>query len=118
MLLRIDPALAEPLFAQLAAQVRTAVASGELTTGDRLPSARDLAATLDVNLHTVLRAYQELRAEGLIELRRGRGAVVLASGRGASQLATMVDELIAQAERLGVSRGELVRMINEEDTDA
>ena len=76
MLFRIDPTASEPLFAQMAAQVRTAALRGELTPGQRLPSARDLAESLDVNLHTVLRAYQDLRDEGLIELRRGRGAVV------------------------------------------
>ena len=124
MLWRVDPR--DPFtqvdgagrYEQIAGGVRRALGEGTLHPGDRLPSGKDLATSLDVNLHTVLRAYQELRAEGLIELRRGRGAVVLASGRGASQLAAMVDELIAQAERLGVSRGELVRMINEEDTDA
>ena len=118
MLWRVDPRDPEPLYEQIAGVVRRALGEGTLHPGDRLPSGKDLATSLDVNLHTVLRAYQELRAEGLIELRRGRGAVVLASGRGASQLAAMVEELIAQAERLGVSRGELVRMINEEDTDA
>ena len=73
MLFRIDPTSAEPLFAQLAGQVRGAVLRGELTPGTRLPAARDLARSLEVNLHTVLHAYQDLRDEGLIELRRGRG---------------------------------------------
>ena len=118
MLWQVDPRDPQPLYEQIAEVVRRAVGEQTLRPGARLPAAKELASSLEVNLHTVLRAYQELRAEGLIELRRGRGAVVLASGRGASQLATMVDELIAQAERLGVSRGELVRMINEEDTDA
>lgn len=76
MLFRIDPTAPEPLFAQMAAQVRTAAIRGELVAGQRLPAARELAESLDVNLHTVLRAYQDLRDEGLIELRRGRGAVV------------------------------------------
>lgn len=78
MLFRIDPSAPEPLFSQLSGQVRTAAIRGELSPGQRLPSARDLAESLDVNLHTVLRAYQDLRDEGLIELRRGRGAVVTA----------------------------------------
>jgi GntR family transcriptional regulator len=95
VLFRIDPTSAEPLFAQLAAQVRSAVVRGDLAPGTRLPSARDLAASLDVNLHTVLHAYQDLRDEGLIELRRGRGAVV--SERGVPDLSPLHDAIEALA---------------------
>lgn len=104
MLFRIDPTGDEPLYAQLAAQVRGAAARGELTDGERLPAARDLAASLDVNLHTVLRAYQELRAEGLVELRRGRGAVVTAGAvRDITPLTDAIAEVVDTARRLGVS---------------
>jgi GntR family transcriptional regulator len=78
MLWRIDPASDEALYAQLVVQVHLAVGRGELAPGDRLPAARELAGSLDLNVHTVLKAYQRLRDEGLIELRRGRGAVVTA----------------------------------------
>lgn len=78
MLLRIDPASPLPIFEQLAVQVRQSVIAGEVASGERLPSARDLAESLDVNQHTVLHAYQLLRDEGLLELRRGRGAVITA----------------------------------------
>jgi GntR family transcriptional regulator len=76
MLWRIDLTSDEPLFLQLAAQVHVALATGDLRPGDRLPAARDLAESLSLNVHTVLHAYQTLRDEGVIELRRGRGAVV------------------------------------------
>jgi DNA-binding transcriptional regulator YhcF (GntR family) len=76
MLIRVDPASPLPIFAQIAAGVRRELLEGRLSTGDRLPAAKDVARSLDVNLHTVLRAYQELRDEGLVDLRRGRGAVV------------------------------------------
>ena len=104
MLLRLDPTAPEPLYAQLAAQVRSGLASGALAAGERLPSARDLAASLDVNLHTVLRAYQELRDEGLIELRRGRGAVV--STRAAldyTSLHAAIAEVVTASRTLGLA---------------
>ena len=76
MLLSIDTASERPIYEQIADAVRRAVARGEILAGEKLPPASDVATGLDVNKHTVLRAYQELRDEGLVDLRRGRGAVV------------------------------------------
>ncbi|MEO6880965.1 MAG: GntR family transcriptional regulator [Mycobacteriaceae bacterium] len=76
MLVTVDTTLAVPLGTQIAAGIRGGLVRGEIVAGERLPSARALGASLQVNLHTVLRAYAELRDEGIIELRRGRGAVV------------------------------------------
>jgi DNA-binding transcriptional MocR family regulator len=64
MLLRLDPRDDAPLFVQLANTLRIAVLRGDASPGERLPSARELAASLDINVHTVLHAYQELRDEG------------------------------------------------------
>lgn len=102
MLFRVNPASAVGLADQLAAQVRGALVAGELTAGDALPAARQVAAGLDVNMHTVLRAYQTVRDEGLIDLRRGRGAVVRADiDFAALALHGAVDALAADALRLG-----------------
>ncbi|MFI6390933.1 GntR family transcriptional regulator [Nonomuraea sp. NPDC050540] len=76
MLITVDFASAQPLSDQVAGAVRTALADGTAAPGDRLPSARNVAASLGINLHTVLRGYQQLRDEGLVELRRGRTAVI------------------------------------------
>ena len=113
MLWMVDPSSSTPLFEQVASSVRRAIADGSVATGERLPSAKELAASLDVNLHTVLRAYQLLRDEGLIELRRGRGAVVTATSASVGKLAHLVDELVREAIRMGVTRPELIRMIEE-----
>lgn len=113
MLIRIDPASSVPLFEQLAAAVRTELARGTLRPGDRLPAARDLAASLDVNIHTVLRGYQELRDEGLVDVRRGRGAIVTDQALPPAELLEAVRRLTAEARRLGVAPATLVAMIRE-----
>lgn len=114
MLLRVDPSADEPLYAQLATQVRRAVARGEVAAGERLPSAREVAAALEINLHTVLHAYQDLRDEGLVELRRGRGAVV--TGHAAPDLTELHDAvaaLAAVARRLHVAPPTVTTLVQE-----
>ncbi|MBG6238290.1 GntR family transcriptional regulator [Mycetocola sp. CAN_C7] len=102
MLLRIDPGSAVPLFDQLAGSIRGAVLSGGVKAGERLPTARDLAGSLDINVHTVFRAYQLLRDEGLVELRRGRGAIITDSAQRYSQLSAAIDTVVTEARNLGI----------------
>jgi GntR family transcriptional regulator len=64
-----------------------------------------------MNVHTVLHAYQLLRDEGILELRRGRGAILTGGADGVRQLTARVDELVAEAKRLGVGATTLTTMI-------
>lgn len=113
MLISIDPAKKEPLFEQISAQLRGQISRGKIRKGERLPPARDLAEGLGVNMHTVLRAYSDLRAEGLIELRRGRGAVVVDPGRKSARLLELARQLSAEARKQNLSERELMRLIRE-----
>ena len=61
---------------QVAAELRKAVAEGEVAPGERLPLAKDIAAVLGVNKNTVFRAMHILRDEGLLEFCRGRGVTM------------------------------------------
>jgi DNA-binding transcriptional regulator YhcF (GntR family) len=114
MLLQLEPSSGLPLYVQIAAAVRRAVAEGEVAAGDRLPAARDLAKSLDVNMHTVLRAYSDLRDEGVIELRRGRGAIVRKGSQSIAGVTRLVTELAAEAGRQGVSAQEVIEMVKKE----
>jgi GntR family transcriptional regulator len=111
MLFSIDEASERPIFAQITDSVRRLIASGDLTTGDRLPPAHSIALGLGVNKHTVLRAYQELRDEGLIDLRRGRGAVVTDSATALGELREDAQRLAARAARLGIRGDTLASLV-------
>ena len=113
MLWRVDPSAPTPLFEQVAASVRRAIADGTLQAKEHLPSAKDVAAALGINMHTVLRAYQRLRDEGLIELRKGRGAVVLAEATGFSRLNELITQTMEESSRLGIPLDDLIHMFQE-----
>ena len=114
MLIRIDPSDPSPLYEQIELQVRSAIGDGSLPPGERLPTARELAEDIGVNVHTVLRAYGSLRDAGLIELRPRRGAVVAAVSPPRQQLAAMARGLIDQAREHGLSSAEIVDLITGE----
>jgi GntR family transcriptional regulator len=98
------------LHEQVAAELRRAIADGEARPGERLPPARDLAAVLDVNANTVLRALRTLRDEGLLEFRRGRGITVA----GAPERGAVVErarELVGFARAHGYRTDELIEII-------
>ena len=73
---KVDRGDPTDLYEQVAGEIRRAIADGEAKPGERLPPVKDLAAVLDVNTNTVLRALRLLRDEGLLEFRRGRGISV------------------------------------------
>jgi len=77
MQLRLDPASPVPLYHQIVEAVRYRIATGRLAPGASLPSVRSAAASWDVNLHTVRRAYGDLADAGFVDSRPGRGTRVL-----------------------------------------
>ncbi len=117
MLLRVDPSSDVTLFAQIAASVRADAAAGRLREGDRLPGAREVADALGVNLHTVLRAYQDLRDEGLVDMRRGRGAVVTDAATRLAALRGDVVALVRRARAAGLSPDALASLVKETAND-
>lgn len=76
MQLVVDRENATPIYVQIARQIRQSILEGELPPGDRLPPERRLAALLGVNRTTVVNAYRELAADGLVSGQVGRGTIV------------------------------------------
>lgn len=117
---RIDARLPTPIYAQIAERVRVAVAAGELTEGDGLPSVRSLATTLRVNPATVVQAYRDLEREGLVEMRQGSGTFVKAVGaerrarERQAEARRLVRALLEDAARRGIEPRELRRAVDDE----
>lgn len=85
MLLRLDFNSDVPIYQQIRNQVVTAIASGELKPGEKLPTVRALAEEAGINMMTASKAYQLLKAEGYVTTGRRDGAVVRIPERGVSR---------------------------------
>lgn len=92
MVIEVDHASEVPPYEQIRVQIRAMVRRGDLQTGDRLPSIRQLAGDLGVATGTVARAYRELETDGVVATRGARGTTVLE--------ATEADELLTAADGL------------------
>jgi GntR family transcriptional regulator len=106
-----------PIYAQIISEVKEQVRAGTLVPGDELPSVRELADAVGVNLHTVHKAYQILRDQGVIHLRLGRRARVaelrtMPAGREEIDgLAERLNELITEAFHLGLSKAQFRKLV-------
>jgi len=113
MLFTVDTATKEPLHEQITFQIRRAISRSDLEPGDRLPAARQLAESLDVNMHTVLRSYQTLRDEGILEMRRGRGVTVAKTAPRTNRVRELAKELAVEAREQGLNQSEAVALVKE-----
>ena len=116
----IDPRSTIPLYDQIAARIRLAVASGELGDGQALPSVRQLAARLRVNPATVVQAYRTLEREGFVEMRQGSGTYVRAVSHDRrrqareDQATRLARDLLTEAARLGIPGTDVARALQRE----
>lgn len=78
MLLQIREDLDSPIYRQIVDQIKAQVADGTLEKGDRLPSVRELAKDLKINVNTIYKSYKELETQGIIRMRVGFGVTVIA----------------------------------------
>ena len=116
--IRINLADGVPLYKQIVNQIRYMVASGVLVVGDELPAIRVLAMQIKVTPNTIVKAYDELEAAGVVVKRHGSGTFV--SDAGPSRLATRerrriieerIDALLAEARHLNFSLDDLFNAI-------
>ena len=120
MLLHVSPSSGLPLYLQIQAQVKNAVAAGALKPGDALPSVRKLASDLRINPNTVARAYLELEREGVISAVPGGGTFVadgvpgLLKAERVRRLRPLARQVAVEGSQLRFSPEEIVDLVQEE----
>jgi GntR family transcriptional regulator len=105
----VHPSSGVPIYRQIMDQVRAMIGSGRLNDGDLLPSVRQMAEELQVNMMTVSKAYGRLESEEVLERVRGRGMRVCASApegsvrERKSQLKPLADPVVTRGQQLGLT---------------
>lgn len=121
----IDPSDPTPIYAQLDRAIRAAIAAGKLTTGDKLPTVRQLAVDLRVNANTVAKVYAELERAGVLATHRGIGTFVRENPLPSPpttrrdrdrELKPLVDRLLADASAAGIPLHEVVHYVKSLET--
>lgn len=118
MYLRIDFESDMPIYTQLRNQIVQGIASGQLKEGEELPSVRQMAEDIGINMHTVNKTYNLLKQEGFIKLDRRKGAVVNLSFEETKDntIAKLEEELkvvLAEAFCKKISREEMIKLVND-----
>lgn len=115
MLIEIDFNSGEAIYIQLRNQIIMGIATSVIREGDSLPSVRQLADTIGVNMHTVNKAYNVLKQEGFISLDKRRGAVIALDMNKLKALEEMRENLqivLAKACCKNISREEVHELVD------
>jgi GntR family transcriptional regulator len=115
MILKIDFQSEIPIYIQLKRQIIIGIAKGELSQLESLPSVRQMAEDIGINMHTVNKTYNELKAEGFISVDRRKGAVVnstnnLLTDEYYEQLKEELDFIIGEAYCRGITEEEFIKL--------
>ena len=111
MFIKTDPRDSRPVYIQIAEQIVAQIDSGDIGDGVRLPSAVELAKSLDLNRNTVLQAYRHVRELGYLDLRRGRGAIACAPGSETDVLQSALNLVIRLAKDRGISLSSITNLL-------
>lgn len=115
MYISIDFNSDEAIYVQICNQIIMQIASNEINEGDNLPSVREMADTIGINMHTVNKAYSVLRQQGYLTLDRRKGAIISLSPdkyKAMIELKNTLQVLMAQAVCKDISREEVHELID------
>ncbi|GAA0344668.1 GntR family transcriptional regulator [Bacillus carboniphilus] len=118
MLLYIDFGSEIPIYEQIVTGVIKGVGDGTLSSGELLPSMRELASDLNINMHTVRKAYLQLQDMGFIEILKKKGALVREKPTGDSndfyrRIEQKLLPILFEAKSRGITNSEMLTLINQ-----
>lgn len=123
MIIRVKHGLGPPVYKQIEAQIKNAIASGALKQGEAVPPIRKLAAELRVNPNTVARAYQNLERDGSLRAVPGGGCYVDSRTSGLlrteklRRLLPLATQLAVEARQLLLAREDLILLLESADDE-
>ena len=116
MIIEIDFNSDEALYMQLRNQIIMGIATSQFHEGDSLPSVRQLADTIGINMHTVNKAYAMLRQEGFVKIDRRKGAVIALDAdklQTIQELRRDLRVILAKARCRSVTKEEMIALVEE-----
>jgi GntR family transcriptional regulator len=115
----INPMSSVAVYMQIENLIQFAIASGELKAGDQIPPFRNVAAALDVNVNTIVKAYRDLEVMGLVYAQRGMGVYVAKGARKIcrdgcySTIVSRIHEVTQEARAAGMSKSQVSEVVRE-----
>jgi GntR family transcriptional regulator len=116
---KLDGHSGVPVYRQLIDQVQAAIASGVLTTGEQLPTVRQVAVDLTINPNTVSRAYREMEIRGLLDTQQGTGTFIadhkveFSKDERERKLNQLVGEFVSRAGASGFTLKQLIKTLKD-----
>lgn len=120
LIITIDTADSRPVYRQISDEIKSLLVRGELNEGASLPSVRQMAADLGINMNTVATAYRELQNEGLITIKHGSGATVSANKTNREnkpareRIRKSINAILAEMILAGWRRDEIINFVSNE----
>ena len=111
MILAIDPKSAVPPFEQLRQQILSAISTGQLVAGNRLPPVRKLADELGIAPNTVARTFRELEQAGVVETKGRHGTFVRGADEVSRAAVALTNKYVAELRQLGIGNTEATRLL-------
>jgi len=121
---RLDSRSGVPVYRQLIDQVLVAISSGLLRPGDRLPTVRQVAVDLSININTVVRAYKELEIRGTLSTQQGTGTFITDQevrqdeAERQRRLSQLIGDMLARAGAEGFTVADVRRALDELTSDS